>query len=88
MTVSGETIQLVAAASPALAEAHWNRLLASHPELDLIVSGTRDAVAMIEGFAREMPENDMFEAIMFGHAAIKEIIDLQREFAQKIGVNG
>jgi polyribonucleotide nucleotidyltransferase len=56
-------------------------------DLDLIMSGSETSVAMIEGFAREMPENDMFEAILFGHAAIKEIIELQREFAQKIGVN-
>ena len=32
-------------------------------DLDLIVSGNRDAVLMIEGFAREMPEDDMLEAI-------------------------
>ena len=35
-------------------------------ELDLIVSGTRDAVLMIEGFAREMPEDRMLEAIWRG----------------------
>ena len=32
-------------------------------ELDLIVSGTRDAVLMIEGFSREMPEDKMLEAL-------------------------
>jgi len=56
-------------------------------DLDLIMSGSETSVAMIEGFSREMPENDMFEAILFGHNVIKEIIELQREFAQKIGVN-
>jgi len=55
-------------------------------DLDLIMSGSETSVAMIEGFAREMAENDMFEAILFGHSVIKEIIDLQREFASKIGV--
>lgn len=55
-------------------------------DLDLILSGTEDSVAMIEGFAREMPENDMFEAILFGHSTIKEILALQREFYQRIGV--
>src|SRR5437773_1048381 len=55
-------------------------------DLDLIMSGSDSSVAMIEGFAREMPENDMFDAILFGHSVIKEIIDLQREFASKIGV--
>jgi polyribonucleotide nucleotidyltransferase len=55
-------------------------------DLDLIMSGSEHSVAMIEGFAREMAENDMFEAILFGHNAIKEILELQREFARKIGV--
>src|SRR5207248_4338164 len=55
-------------------------------DLDLIMSGSDNSVAMIEGFSREMSENDMFEAILFGHGIIKEIIELQREFAQKIGV--
>lgn len=55
-------------------------------ELDLIMSGSDQSVAMIEGFAREMSENDMFEAILFGHSVIKEILDLQRELYQKMGV--
>ncbi|HEY2415596.1 MAG TPA: polyribonucleotide nucleotidyltransferase [Pirellulaceae bacterium] len=55
-------------------------------DLDLIMSGTDSSVAMIEGFSREMAENDMFEAILFGHGIIKEIIELQRELARKVGV--
>src|SRR5262245_15201466 len=55
-------------------------------DLDLIMSGNDGSVAMIEGFAREMPENDMFEAILFGHSTIKELLALQREFYQKVGV--
>jgi polyribonucleotide nucleotidyltransferase len=55
-------------------------------DLDLIVSGSESSVAMIEGFAREMPENDMYEAILFAHQVIIEICQLQREFAQKLGV--
>ena len=39
-------------------------------DLDLIVAGTRDAITMIEGFAREMPEDEMVQAIMFGHEQI------------------
>jgi polyribonucleotide nucleotidyltransferase len=54
-------------------------------ELDLIMSGSDSSVAMIEGFAREMSENDMFEAILFGHSQIKEILELQRELARKVG---
>ncbi len=55
-------------------------------ELDLIVSGSEEAVAMIEGFARELPEDVMTDAILFGHSVIKELCALQRELAEKIGV--
>ncbi len=55
-------------------------------ELDMIVSGTDDAVAMVEGFARELPEDVMAEAIAYAHGVIKEILALQRELADKLGV--
>ena len=55
-------------------------------ELDLIVSGNRDAVLMIEGFARELPEDTMAEAILEAHRFIREIIDLQEELFQKVDV--
>ncbi|MBC8132427.1 MAG: polyribonucleotide nucleotidyltransferase, partial [Deltaproteobacteria bacterium] len=55
-------------------------------DLDLIVSGSRDAVLMIEGFAREMPEELMVEAIAEAHRLIREICDLQLELAAKVGV--
>ena len=55
-------------------------------ELDLIVSGTEQAVAMIEGFARELPEDAMAEAIAYAHDIIQEIIALQRELAAQVSV--
>ena len=54
--------------------------------LDLIVSGTKDAVLMIEGFAREMPEDTMVEAILAAHDVIKDLCDLQQELIEKVGV--
>jgi len=54
-------------------------------DLDLIVSGTRDAVLMIEGFAREIPEAQMASAIETCHNYIREIIDLQEELFRKAG---
>lgn len=53
-------------------------------ELDMIVSGSRDEVAMIEGFAQEMPEDQMLEAIQFAHGVIREVIELQEEFYKKV----
>ncbi|HEY2881327.1 MAG TPA: polyribonucleotide nucleotidyltransferase [Pirellulales bacterium] len=55
-------------------------------ELDLIVSGSRDAVLMIEGFAREMPEDQMAAALAEAHRIIKEIVSLQEELVQKANV--
>ncbi|MCS6850989.1 MAG: polyribonucleotide nucleotidyltransferase [Gemmataceae bacterium] len=54
-------------------------------ELDLVVSGTREAIIMIEGFAREMSEENMVQAIMFGHQQIQRIIDLIEELRDKAG---
>ncbi len=55
-------------------------------DLDLIVSGSKDAVLMIEGFAREIPEDRMLEAIEEAHRVIKELCDLQLELFEKVGV--
>ena len=52
-------------------------------DLDLIVSGSRDAVLMMEGFAREMPEDRMAEAIMTAHGFIRQVCDLQLELIQQ-----
>ena len=55
-------------------------------DLDMIVSGSENAVLMIEGFAREVPEDDMADAIMFAHKVIGDICRLQQELADKVGV--
>jgi len=54
-------------------------------DLDLIVSGSKENVLMIEGFARELPEDDMAAAIVEAHRHIRDICDLQNELAQKLG---
>ena len=53
--------------------------------IDLVVSGTEDAVTMVEASGKEIPEEEMLDAIMFGHAFIKEIVQLQRELLAKCG---
>ncbi|VTR99955.1 polyribonucleotide nucleotidyltransferase [Tuwongella immobilis] len=55
-------------------------------DLDLIVSGTRDAVTMIEGFARELPEDVMADAIAFAHENILKVIDLIEQFREAAGL--
>lgn len=55
-------------------------------ELDLMVSGNKASVLMVEGFAREMPEDLMLEAIIECHKHIRDICDLQQELFDKVGV--
>jgi len=55
-------------------------------ELDLTVAGTRTAVTMIEGFAREMREEEIADAIMFGHQQVVKIIDLIEELRTTFGL--
>jgi len=54
-------------------------------ELDLIISGTRDAVLMIEGFSRELSEERMAEALMEAHRYVRQLCDLQQELIDKVG---
>ena len=54
-------------------------------ELDLIVSGTRDAIMMVEAGARILPEDVMAEGILFGHRALQPLIDLQEELRAAVG---
>jgi polyribonucleotide nucleotidyltransferase len=56
-------------------------------DLDLIVSGTRDAITMIEGFAREMSEENMVQAIQFGHEHIVTIIDMIEDLRKQAGLD-
>ena len=55
-------------------------------DMDIIVSGTEDAVTMIEGFAREVGEEDMLAAIEFAHGICKEVIGLMKELKEKFPV--
>ena len=54
-------------------------------ELELTVAGTKDAINMVESSAKQVPEDVMLEALMFGHKAIKELIAFQEEIIAEIG---
>lgn len=54
--------------------------------LDLVVAGSVESILMIEGFANQMPEDEMVEALIFGHQAIKELCAMQLELRDKAGV--
>jgi polyribonucleotide nucleotidyltransferase len=54
-------------------------------KLHLVVSGTKDAIMMVEAGANEMTEAEMLEAIMFGHEYIKEIVEFQEKIIAEAG---
>ncbi|WP_110929459.1 polyribonucleotide nucleotidyltransferase [Bacillus massiliglaciei] len=54
-------------------------------DIDLTVAGTKDAINMVEAGAKEVPEEIMLEAIMFGHEEIKKLIAFQEQIAAEIG---
>ncbi len=54
-------------------------------ELDLVVSGTRDAIMMVEAGAKLLPEAVMAEAILFGHRALQPLIDIQEQLREAVG---
>ena len=55
-------------------------------DLDLTVAGTKEAINMVEAGAKQVSEDLMLEALMFGHEAIKELVAFQEEIISEIGV--
>ena len=62
-----------------------NPVLDEMPEsqLDLVVAGTQDAVLMVESEAKELPEDVMLGAVMFGHRHFQPVIDAIIRLAEK-----
>ena len=54
-------------------------------DIDLTVAGTKEAINMVESSAKEVSEDDMLEALMFGHEAVKELIEFQEKIIEEIG---
>ncbi len=54
-------------------------------DLDIIVSGTQDSIASVEGGAREISEADLLAALEFGHRHIKTLVEVQQELIQAVG---
>jgi polyribonucleotide nucleotidyltransferase len=55
----------------------------SESTLDLVVAGTGDAVLMVESEAKELPEEIMLGAVMFGHKHFQPVIDMIIRLAEK-----
>ena len=54
-------------------------------DITLSVAGTKDAINMVEAGSKEVSEEDMIDALMIGHEAIKKLVAFQEEIVEKIG---
>jgi polyribonucleotide nucleotidyltransferase len=54
-------------------------------DVDIFLSGSRDAIVMVEGGARMVPEDEILEALFFGHQAIQPLLDYQEEMKRELG---
>ncbi len=57
-----------------------------HSVMDVTVSGTKDAVMMVEAGAKEVSEKVMLDAIMFAHEEIKKQVAFQEKIVKELGV--
>ena len=55
-------------------------------DIDLTVAGTKEAINMVEAGSKEVSEEDMLEALMFGHEAVKELCEFQETIIKEIGL--
>ena len=53
--------------------------------LNITVAGSKTAILMVEGGAQEAPEEDVLDAIMFGHKTIKELVAFQKKIIEEVG---
>lgn len=54
-------------------------------DLDLIVAGSRNAVVMVEGGTELLSEDEVLEAIWFGHEGLQPLLDIQEELVEAVG---
>ncbi|MGM9877521.1 MAG: polyribonucleotide nucleotidyltransferase [Bacilli bacterium] len=54
--------------------------------INLTVAGTKEAINMVESGSKEVSEDEMLEALMFGHEAVKELCAIQEDIISEIGL--
>ena len=55
-------------------------------DVNIVVSGSKDAVMMVEGESNFFSEAEMLDAIFFGHESLQPLIDAQTELAKLVGI--
>ncbi|MFO7831400.1 MAG: polyribonucleotide nucleotidyltransferase, partial [Desulfuromonadaceae bacterium] len=55
-------------------------------DIEIVVAGSREAIMMVEGEADIVSEDEMLEAVFFGHRSIQPLIEMQEKLQQQVGV--
>ena len=63
-----------------------NRAEIEKGALDIVIAGTKDAIVMVEGGAKEIPEEDIVNALFFGHGALQGLLHLQEELVSTLHI--
>jgi polyribonucleotide nucleotidyltransferase len=54
-------------------------------DLDVVLAATEPAIVMVEGGGREVPEEVLLDALLYGHRALQGIVQMQQELARRVG---
>ncbi len=56
-------------------------------DLDVVLAASEPAIVMVEGGGREVPEEVLVDALLYGHRALQGIIQMQQELARQVGAS-
>jgi polyribonucleotide nucleotidyltransferase len=63
----------------------WSQIDKGETDMEILITGTEKAIMMVEGGAREVPEEEVLEAIIRGHGEIKKLVKIVDELRQLCG---
>jgi polyribonucleotide nucleotidyltransferase len=63
----------------------WNQIEKGETDMEILIAGTKNAIMMVEGGAREVPEAEVLEAIVTGHNEIKKVVKIVEELVKLCG---
>ncbi len=63
----------------------WSQIDTGETDMEVLITGTKNAIMMVEGGARELPEEVILEGIVHGHKEIKKVIEMVEELRKLCG---
>jgi len=63
----------------------WKQIDSGETDMEILIAGTKNAIMMVEGGAREIPEDEVLEAIIRGHKEIQKVVEVIDELRKLCG---